>query len=226
MNHPAQDGPSRMPGSGWKKARGCRGGATNRRRSWPNLHDTDALVSQGMHAAAAIEISRGRVERTWRRDGLRVPQNQPKRHHLWLNDDSCVRLRPKNTGHVWSCDSVADQTRDSRPLQMMTEVDENSQESLPIVPGRTLGSDDLIGVVTDLFVERGARGASAQTTDRNPARMQCGLARGSTLAHRAGQPVGNGCKGSSATGSCATSCRTGRPSTCWRRQTCTSRTGG
>ena len=35
-----------------------------------------------------------RVERIWRREGLKVPQKQPKRGRLWLNDGSCIRLRP------------------------------------------------------------------------------------------------------------------------------------
>ena len=36
-----------------------------------------------------------RVERIWRREGLKVPQKQPNRGRLWLNDGSCIRLRPE-----------------------------------------------------------------------------------------------------------------------------------
>ena len=43
-----------------------------------------------------------RVERIWRREGLRVPARQPKRGRLWLNDGSCVRLRPERANHVWA----------------------------------------------------------------------------------------------------------------------------
>jgi putative transposase len=35
-----------------------------------------------------------RVERVWRREGLKVPPRQPKRGRLWLADGSCIRLRP------------------------------------------------------------------------------------------------------------------------------------
>ena len=49
-------------------------------------------------------ISVGRVYRTWRREGLKVPQKQPKRGRLWLNDGSCVRLSPAHKGDVWSYD--------------------------------------------------------------------------------------------------------------------------
>ena len=41
-----------------------------------------------------------RVERIWRREGLKVPARQPKRGRLWLNDGSCVRLRPERPDHV------------------------------------------------------------------------------------------------------------------------------
>ena len=49
-----------------------------------------------------------RVERIWRREGLKVPARQPKRGRLWLADGSCVRLRPEHRDHVWSYDFVED----------------------------------------------------------------------------------------------------------------------
>ena len=49
-----------------------------------------------------------RVERLWRREGLRVPARQSKRGRLWLNDGSCVRLRPERANHVQACDFVED----------------------------------------------------------------------------------------------------------------------
>jgi transposase InsO family protein len=53
---------------------------------------------------AGWAVNRKRVERIWRREGLRVPQKQPKRSRLWLNDGSCIRLRPEHPNHVWSFD--------------------------------------------------------------------------------------------------------------------------
>jgi transposase InsO family protein len=55
-----------------------------------------------------------RVERIWRREGLKVPAQQPKWGRLWLNDGSCVRLRPERANHVWAYDFVEDRTRDGR----------------------------------------------------------------------------------------------------------------
>ena len=55
---------------------------------------------------AGWHVNRKRVERIWRREGLKVPQKQPKRGRLWLNDGSCIRLRPEYPGHVWAYDFV------------------------------------------------------------------------------------------------------------------------
>jgi len=67
--------------------------------------------------SAGWEVSHGRVLRIWRREGLRVPQKQPKRGRLWLNDGSCIRLRPEHPNHVWSwengyCESFNGKLRD------------------------------------------------------------------------------------------------------------------
>ena len=42
-----------------------------------------------------FQINHKRVERLWRKEGLKVPQKQPKRKRLWFNDGSCIRLRPQ-----------------------------------------------------------------------------------------------------------------------------------
>ncbi len=56
--------------------------------------------------AAGWSVNHKRVERIWRREGLKVPQRQPKRGRLWLNDGSCIRLRPECPGHIWAYDFV------------------------------------------------------------------------------------------------------------------------
>ena len=38
---------------------------------------------------AGWQVNHKRVERPWRREGLKVPSIQPKRGRLWLNDGSC-----------------------------------------------------------------------------------------------------------------------------------------
>ena len=99
-----------------------------------------------------------RVERIWRREGLKVPSRQPKRGRLWLNDGSCVRLRPERPNHVWAYDFVEDHTRDGRKFRMLNVVDEFSRECLCIRVGRKLGSAEVIDVLSDLFILRGTPG--------------------------------------------------------------------
>jgi putative transposase len=100
-------------------------------------------------------VNHKRVERIWRQEGLKVPQKQPKRGRLWLNDGSCVRLRPQHRNHVWSYDFVAARTYDGRPLRMLTVIDEYSRECLAIVVARRLGSDDVLHCLTMLFITQG-----------------------------------------------------------------------
>jgi len=104
---------------------------------------------------AGWAVNRKRVERIWRREGLKVPRRQPKRGRLWLNDGSCVRLRPERPDHVWAYDFVEDRTRDGRKFRMLCVVDEFTREALAIRVARRLGAADVIDVLADLFVARG-----------------------------------------------------------------------
>jgi transposase InsO family protein len=92
-----------------------------------------------------------RVERIWLREGLKVPSKQPKRGRLWLNDGSCIRLRPEHRDHVWSYDFVEDRTHDGRKYRMLNVVDEFTRECLAIRINRKLKAFDVIDVLSDLF---------------------------------------------------------------------------
>jgi putative transposase len=100
-------------------------------------------------------VNHKRVERIWRREGLKVPPKQPKRGRLWLNDGSCVRLRPERPNQVWAYDFVADRTRDGRKFRMLCVADEFTREALAIRVARQLGSAEVIDVLADLFIARG-----------------------------------------------------------------------
>ncbi|WP_369796851.1 IS3 family transposase [Belnapia sp. F-4-1] len=99
-----------------------------------------------------------RVERIWRAEGLKVPARQPKRGRLWLNDGSCVRLRPERPNHVWAYDFVEDRIREGRRFRMLNVVDEFTRECLAIRVGRQLRAADVIDVLSDLFILRGIPG--------------------------------------------------------------------
>ena len=60
-----------------------------------------------------------RVERIWRREGLKVPHKQPKRSRLWFNDGSCIRLRPERPNPVWSRAFAESRTQDGKRFQML-----------------------------------------------------------------------------------------------------------
>ena len=98
-------------------------------------------------------VNAKRVQRIWRREGLKVPARQPKRGRLWLTDGSCIRLRPEYPHHVWAYDFVADRTVEGRPLKMLTVIDEFSRQCLAITVARRLNADDVLATLTELFVK-------------------------------------------------------------------------
>ena len=82
-----------------------------------------------LHRAGWV-VNMKRVERIWRREGLKVPYRQPKKGRLWLNDGSCIRLRPEYPNHVWSYDFVEDRTHNGRRFRMLNVIDEFTRECL------------------------------------------------------------------------------------------------
>ena len=101
------------------------------------------------------EVNHKRVERIWRQEGLKVPRRQPKRGRLWLNDGSCIRLRPLHKNHVWSYDFVSTRTHDGRALKLLTVLDEYTRQCLAIKVGRKTRAHDVLEVLTDLFARHG-----------------------------------------------------------------------
>ena len=104
---------------------------------------------------AGWQVNHKRVARIWRREGLKVPHKQKKRGRLWLNDGSCVRLKPEHPNHVWSYDFVQDRTSDGRAYRTLNILDEYTREALMIRVDRRLNSTDVMDALTDLFIQRG-----------------------------------------------------------------------
>jgi putative transposase len=107
---------------------------------------------------AGWTVNLKRVERIWRQEGLKVPAKQPKRSRLWLNDGSCIRLRPEHPNHVWSYDFVEARTHDGRKVRMLNIIDQFTRECLAIRVARKLKGADVIDVLSDLFIVRGVPG--------------------------------------------------------------------
>lgn len=101
------------------------------------------------------QVNHKRIERIWRREGLKVPAKQPKRGRLWLNDGSIVRLRPEFPKHVWSYDFMEDRTHNGVKFRILNIIDEYTRECLAVRVGRSLTHRDVLEVLTGLFCERG-----------------------------------------------------------------------
>jgi putative transposase len=101
------------------------------------------------------EVNHKRVERIWRREGLKVPKKQPKRGRLWLNDGSCIRLRPEHKDHVWSYDFMIDHTANGKSFKILNIIDEYTRECLATLVDRKIKADDVINQLFNLFIFRG-----------------------------------------------------------------------
>jgi len=101
------------------------------------------------------QVNHKRVERIWRMEGLKVPKKQPKRGRLWLNDGSCIRLRPEHKDHVWSYDFVMNRTENGRAFKILNIIDEYTRECLATLVNRKLRSEDVLDQLFNLFVFRG-----------------------------------------------------------------------
>lgn len=104
------------------------------------------------------KVNHKRVERLWRREGLKVPKKQPKRGRLWLNDGSCIRLRPQHKDHVWSYDFMTTRTSDGRAVRLLNVIDEYTRECLCIRVDRHITSEDVLEELSNLFIVRGIPG--------------------------------------------------------------------
>jgi transposase InsO family protein len=115
-------------------------------------------IAELLRSGAGWVVNDKRVERIWRREGLKVPAKQPKRGRLWLSDGSCLRLRAERPNPVWSYDFVEDRTHDGRKYRMLNVIDEFTHECLAIRVNRKLKAIDVIDVLSDLFILRGVPG--------------------------------------------------------------------
>ena len=111
-----------------------------------------ALLNNNEHG---WRVNHKRVERIWRKEGLKVPKKQPKRGRLWLNDGSCIRLRPEHKDHVWSYDFMVERTTDGRAFRVLNIIDEFTRESLSSKVNRKISSQDVIDELFNLFIFRG-----------------------------------------------------------------------
>ena len=150
----------------------------------------------GLLRLSGWRVNHKRVERIWKREGLRVPRKQPKRSRLWLNDGSCIRLRPERKNHVWSYDFVHDRTHNGRPLKILAVIDEYTRECLALRVERRMTSEQLLETLAELFVFRGVpdyiRSDNGPEFTANAVREWLGKVGVKTLFITPGSPWENG----------------------------------
>jgi len=101
------------------------------------------------------DIQHGRVWRIWKAEGLKVPHKQKPRGRLFLNDGSCIRLRPQYRNHVWSYDFVSCQTHDGRKFRVLVLLDEHTRECLSLVVARHIKAMDVLEALSVQMISRG-----------------------------------------------------------------------
>ena len=84
------------------------------------------------------EVNAKRVYRLWRENGLSHRPIVRKRRRIGISANSCVRLRPDYTNHVWSYDFLFDVTDDGRRLKWMPVIDEHTRECLALEVDRSI----------------------------------------------------------------------------------------
>ena len=84
---------------------------------------------------------------------LKVPVKQKPCGRLWLNDGSCVRLRPERRDHVWSYDFEEARTHDGRSLRLLIMIDEFTRGCLVIRVARRLNSFHVIETLGECMLE-------------------------------------------------------------------------
>jgi putative transposase len=104
---------------------------------------------------SGTKINHKRVERIWREEGLKLPKKQTKKRRLWLNDGSCIRLRPEYKNHVWSYDFVEDKTYNKKKVRFLNILDEHSRECIASIPRRSWRNNDVIEALSKLMILKG-----------------------------------------------------------------------
>lgn len=116
------------------------------RWGWKTAHQI--LLQEGWN------INRKRTRRVWRQEGLRRPVKARKRKRLGTGESK--RLRATTANEVWDVDFIFDETSDRRRLKICNIVDEHTREALAVRVDRSCTAEDLIAVIEDLILTRGA----------------------------------------------------------------------
>lgn len=113
------------------------------------------MIAGLMRNAGWIQATTDRVRRIWKEEGLKVPEKQRPKGRLWLNDGSCLRLRPTYRNHVWSYDFVMIRDIYGRKIRMLTLIDEYTRQCLIVHCARKIGADEVIEQLSHAMIVHG-----------------------------------------------------------------------
>jgi putative transposase len=113
------------------------------------------MIAGLMRNAGWQQATQDRVRRIWKEEGLKVPDKQHARGRLWLNDGSCLRLRPEHRKHVWSYDFVLIRDIYGSKIRMLTLIDEYSRQCLVVHCARHIGANEVIEQLANAMIVHG-----------------------------------------------------------------------
>lgn len=119
------------------------------------------------------QVNFKRVYRLWRKEGLKVPQKKRKRRRLGDSSGGIVRRKAERMNQVWSLDFIFDRTVNGRPLKILSIIDEYTRECIALEVNRRITSEDVIGILVDLFAIRGV--PEFMRSDNGPEFIATGL---------------------------------------------------
>ena len=96
-----------------------------------------------------------RIERLWRREGLKVPRKPRKKRRLGSSENACHRRRSERMNDVWCWDFAFDRTVNGSALKWLSIIDEFTRECLTLDVDRGITSEDVIDALAELFATRG-----------------------------------------------------------------------
>jgi putative transposase len=102
-----------------------------------------------------IHVNKKRVHRLYCLEGLQLRPKRPRRH-VSAATRQPPRAQPKAPNVSWSMDFVADQTGGGQRFRALTIVDVFTRECLAVEPGKNLGGEDVVRVLSKLAAKHGA----------------------------------------------------------------------
>jgi transposase InsO family protein len=103
-------------------------------------------------------FNRKRVYRLWRRKGLKVTRPRAAKRPRGSSENSCAVRTAEHPDHVWTWDFIHDRTLGSRPLKLLSLVDEYTRECVALEVSASITAQDAIAALRRQFLVRGAPG--------------------------------------------------------------------